>query len=103
MPYAIRTPDEKRALLAEWRSSGHSPTRFARERGLSKSSILNWARRDGAVERKVPTRFVDVEMIASETVAAGGFVVHIAGPGHRVEVPLGFDAAELRRVVEALC
>jgi hypothetical protein len=42
--------------------------------------------------------FLEVEVVAP----GPGFVVELRS-GHRVEVPLGFDAHELRRLVGALC
>ena len=43
--------------------------------------------------------------MGSRPAAAVGWAVrvHIGGTGHVVEVPAGFDAAELRRLVAALC
>src|SRR5687768_9483391 len=100
MKYTMRSATEKRELVAAWQSSGLSMTRFAKRAGVSPTSLRQWSGR----LRSSPTatmRFVNVEVV--ETESASPLVVEVAGTGHRVVVPMGFDAAELRRLVAALC
>lgn len=102
MKYTLRSPSEKRELVLAWRASGLSATRFARLAGVSATSLKDWSTglpSPGATAGG--TRFVEVEVV--QPVSAAPLVVEIAGTGHRVAVPMGFDANELRRVVAALC
>lgn len=98
MKHTFRTDEEKRELLATWDASGLSGTRFAKLAGISPTSLRQWSAR---LDAGPPTRFVDVEVVAAVT--APPLVIEVAGSGHRVVVPPGFDAAELRRLVAALC
>ena len=89
---ARRSEDEKRQVLAAWKASGKGKAAFARQHGLSPNSLSRWQkalRPTGFVEVVVPTRL-------------GPLFVHI-GEGVRVEVDPGFDASEVRRLVQALC
>jgi transposase-like protein len=101
MEYRIRTMAEKRELVADWRRSGMSKLRFARERGVPPSGLSRWIARMEGTEAEGP-RFLPVHVV-SDTPAAPCLVVHVSGSGHRIEVPAGFDAGELQRLVRALC
>jgi hypothetical protein len=46
-----------------------------------------------------PLRFLDVEVVGGP----GGDLVVCLDRGVRIEVPAGFDADEVRRLVDALC
>lgn len=96
MPRVRRTDEQKQALLAAWRASGFGLHRFAREHGVASKSLREWSAR-----WPVRPTFLPVQVIPP--VRAAGLVVQLAGSGHRVEVPADFDAATLRRLVEALC
>lgn len=90
-----------RRRLEEWQRSGLTGRAFCQQHGLSEPSFYGWrreiARRDGeraAAERQpafVPVRVVAAEPI--EVLVRGGRVVRV-GPG--------FDAAQLRAVIQAL-
>jgi transposase-like protein len=101
MPTARHSPDEQRALVASWRSSGLSQSRFALEHGVPQSSFSKWVARYTPGPMALPT-FATVEVI-DEAPPPPNLVVHLGCTGLRVEVPAGFDAAELRRLVGALC
>lgn len=88
-----RSDEEKRELLAEWRASGLSRAAFARQQGVSPSSLYRWRR---ALERPA-----FVEVVAAEPTGSA-FVLRLPR-GVEVDVSPGFDAAELRRLVQALC
>ena len=98
MPRTRRTDQQKHALVEAWRRSGLSCERFAREHGISANSLRAWQ-----LAFTVPA-FLPVRVVESQlAVPAPALVVQLAGSGHRVEVPGGFDAATLRRLVDALC
>jgi transposase-like protein len=88
-----RSDEEKRRLLAEWEASGLSKSVFAKQRGVSPNSLYRWHK---ALH---PAAFVEV--LAARP-AAPVFVLRVRG-AVQLEVPAGFDAAELRRLVDALC
>lgn len=88
-----RSEDEKRQLLAEWEASGLSKAAFAKQRGVSPNSLHRWHK-----ALKTPA-FVEV---LTAPAAAPAFVLRVR-EAVQLEVPAGFDAAELRRLVDALC
>lgn len=87
-----RSESEKRQILSSWRASGLGKAAFAKQHGLSPNSLYRWAK---ALK---PAGFVEVVVPP----APCPLVVHV-GDGVRIEVPADFDAAELRRLVHALC
>lgn len=93
-----RTEAEKQEIIEGWRASGLPLKKFCRERGVPARTVRYWLR--PRTEDPAPTQFVDVDVVDSRLWA---FAVTLSGSGHRVEVPPGFDAKELRRLVEALC
>jgi transposase-like protein len=100
MPTTRFSPDERRALVADWRSSGQSQSRFAFEHGVPQSSFSKWVARYTPAAVALPT-FATVEVVDERP--PPNLLVHLGATGLRVEVPAGFDAAELRRLVGALC
>ena len=86
-------------MLAEADASGLSVEQFAASAGLDAKRLYRWRRRLQDAERPA-----FVEITAARTRAQGGGVGFevLLGEGRRVRVPVGFDAAELRRLVEAL-
>ncbi len=101
MPTARHSPDERRALVASWRSSGLSLSRFALEHGVPQSSFSKWVARYKPAPMALPS-FATVEVV-DEAPPPPNLLVHLGTSGLRVEVPAGFDASELRRLVGALC
>lgn len=100
MKHTVRSTAERDELVSRWRASGLSLTRFARTNGLSPTSLREWS---GGLPSSLSatTPFVEVELVGPQCTPA--LVVEVAGTGHRVVVPGGFDAGELRRLVAALC
>lgn len=88
-----RSEEEKRQLLAEWKASGLSKVAFAKERSLSPNSLHRW--------QKTLATPAFVEVLATRP--AGPVFVLRLREGVQVEVCAGFDARELRRLVDALC
>lgn len=92
-----RTTAERAALVASWRRSGKSRRAFARELGVAANTLYRWIR-----EASREPEFVEVLSMPEPRPAVNPFVVTLSG-GLRVEVPVGFEASELRRLVDALC
>lgn len=94
--------------IARMEASGLSGPAFAAQEGVNANTLQWWRRelRIKAEEASTPPvarelHFVEVALTAPA--AATGFVVQLAGCGHRIEVPPGFDGSSFRRLVEALC
>ena len=99
---ARKTSEEWRALVEEWLASGRRCEEFAQARGV-RATALGWWRWKlglGAGRAAEPTRFLEV-VVAEPAAPAPDLVVEVGVV--RVRVPVGFDAGELRRVVDALC
>ena len=101
MPTAQHSPQEKRTLVSIWRASGQSQSRFALEHGVAQSSFSKWVALYKPAPMAFPT-FATVEVI-DEAPPPPNLLVHLGATGLRVEIPAGFDPAELRRLVGALC
>lgn len=101
MAYRLRTEAEKRQLVAAWRRSGVPKTRFAQDRGVPASAFSRWIARYDAPTELLPA-FTTVEVIPDPP-APPPLIVQVAGRGHRIEVPAGFDVGELRRLLGVLC
>ncbi len=102
MKYTLRSMSEKRELVVAWRRSGLSASRFGRLAGVSATSLRDWSvGLPPPPATATATQFVDVEVVEPD--AAPSLVVEVAHSGHRVIVPPGFDAGELRRLVAVLC
>jgi hypothetical protein len=102
MTYVKRPESEKRAIVASWRRSGVPRTRFALENGIAPSSLAKWIERCTPAPMALPS-FATVEVVEEAPPPAPNIFVHLGTSGLRVEVPAGFDASELRRLVGALC
>ena len=94
-----RSAEQWRELVEEWLASGLARQVFARSRGLSPVTLGWWRWRLG-IEADRPPVFLDV-IVAEPVTVAPDLVVEIGQL--RVRVPSGFDARELRRLVDALC
>lgn len=102
---------EMRRVLSRWRRSGQSLRRFGLDEGISYNTLQYWRRKLEGTGPSRPRRgpgampeFVPVDVIAEAKlgVPSGvGFEVHLHS-GHRIQVPVGFAAEELRRLVAVL-
>ena len=86
--------------------SGLSMTEYAEELGVSAATLYQWRRRLLSDDRDSgrAESFGLVEVTVERDVEGredGAFVVHLHRD-RRVDVPRGFDSAELRRLVMAL-
>lgn len=84
---------EQQELVRRWRESGQSKASFARKVGISVNTLRRW------LSSSEPA-FVEV-VEAEPVVPVRDFMVHI---GHVcVQVPPGFEARELQRLLAVVC
>jgi hypothetical protein len=101
------TAERWRELIERQRVGGLSVEAFCRQHGVTVSTYYAWRQRLGAPGAAGAPRFVELtsadEAAAdSETVPIEVWLSSGAFPGVMVRVPIGFDPATLRRVVEVL-
>ncbi len=96
-----RSEAEWRTLVARWRGSGKSRREFAEERGLPRGTFTWWVWKVGASMAAARPEFFDVVVVDAVAERAPDLIVEVGQA--RVRVPAGFDAHELRRLVDALC
>lgn len=94
-----RSRDEWREIVGRWQRSGQSRSEFARAAGVNKNTLGWWSWKLRTEEDKPEPAFLDV--VVEDPEPAPGFELDVHGIG--VRVPPGFDAHELRRLVDALC
>lgn len=100
-----RSAQEWEQIVDAWLASGQSRSAFAARVGVNASTLGWWRWR---LDRDVPARRDESEQSLSfagvvvDEEPARDFVVELPGALH-LRVPHGFDAAELRRLVAALC
>jgi hypothetical protein len=101
-----RTREEIRQMVAEFASSGMKQDEFCRSRGISRSSLDRYLRRQRvqALESGGSNRFVAVEVMGASgsSASAGGRLVVALASGRRIEVERGFDAVTLERLLMIL-
>ena len=93
------------AALADQASSGMSVAEYAGHLGVSVPTLYQWRRRIGSTKREVATvgaKLVEVTLARSAPVATDGFIVRVCSGRRSVEVPRGFEDADLRRLVTVL-
>ena len=99
----VRTPRERQEqIVAEWRRSGVSATRFAEAIGMKYQTLAGWIRRHGGQRDNASGGEAPrwLEMAVAPRPAAGGDGLRIELPGGAVVV-VG-DATQLPVVVELL-
>jgi hypothetical protein len=92
------------SLLADFDASGQSAAAFARSRGIRSWRLYHALnRRRGNVRgRKPQPAFVPVNVVGAAPVITSSSLELLLAGGHRLRIDADFDAALLRRVVEAL-
>lgn len=91
-----------RELVSACEASGLTQHEFARRHGLHAGTLGCWCarvRRERLVARPA---FVEVTVERAQAVCAPPFIVEMAHVGHRVQVPPGFDAGDLQRLIQVL-
>jgi len=92
--------------LADQVSSGLSVSEYANEIGVTASTLYQWRRRltegsGGERQTRKPFGLVEVTIQEDSTAPGGTLVVRVGGD-RRIEVPRGFDDADLRRLLTVL-
>ena len=102
------TPQARKmaGVIDEFERSEMTVAEFAQARGFSKWQIYEWRRRirrlraEEQGSRSVDSPFVPVQTTAP--VSAGGRFELELGRGRRLRVPSGFNAGDLRRLIEVI-
>ena len=94
-PKKRRTRQDIETLLGRYHASGKSARAFCEAEGVAESSLYKW------LKRKRPRESVPALVeVKAPKISAG---LRIATPrGYQVEVPAGFAAEELKRLLEVL-
>jgi hypothetical protein len=88
--------------VAGWQASGLSCKKYAARIGVNHHTLSYWKyklARKAEAERKVAPSFIEV---SSTMVAGSGAIEIVAIGGDVVRVPVGFDRATLRQVLDVL-
>ena len=100
--------EEMRELLARWERSGQSLLAFGKAEGISYTTLQYWRRKfrdsPGATEATSESPGWAEVRVVPDAVSAEiptGYEVWLPN-GISLEVRIGFDAVELRRLVEVL-
>ena len=101
---------EMRRVLERGRSSGLSLLAFSKREGLSYSKLQYWGRKfrsgdDSSGRAEPPVELTRVRVVPDVTPSNGASPPVLAvwlGNGIALEVPAGFDAVELERLVNVL-
>lgn len=91
-----RTSAEWAKIVGQWRASGLSAARYAREHGLSVECLWRWSRVHRNVPAAEPVRFVRLDVVRS----VEDLVVELGAA--KIRLRRGFDGELLREVVSAL-
>ena len=95
--------EEMRELFARWRESGQSLMAFGRREGVSYAKLLYWKKKFADEAGEGP-ELVPVEVVADPKPRGAQtkkLEVWLAN-GVALDVPVGFDGDELRRLVDVL-
>ena len=107
-PRRRRTRQEVQRLVSEFGTSGLSRGEFCRIHGMTLSTLQRGLRRERTKRGDIPSdgkKLVRVKVIdGSGTADFEGLcaMAVVLAKGRRIELRRDFDAAQLRRVVEAL-
>ena len=99
--------EEMRELFAAWKESGKSLMAFGKQEGVSYAKLLYWRRkfeRETGAAQGEAVELVPVEVIADGQLRESQpkkLEVWLAN-GVALDVPVGFDGDELRRLVDVL-
>jgi hypothetical protein len=104
-PSSRPAPLDIASLLADFDASGQTAAAFARLRGIRTWRLYHALnRRRGRVRsRRAKPAFAAVSVVEPAAVSTPSSLELLLAGGHRLRIGSDFDAALLRRVVEALC
>ena len=102
-----RTREEIRQIVAEFASSGMQQSDFCRTRGISRSTLDRYLRKQ---RMQNPGHGTSTQLLAVELKTAhgslagnsGGLVVALKSGRRKIEVHRGFDVSTLERLVSIL-
>ncbi len=89
---------EVRGILAQFHASGLSQREFAKQQGVSPSTLTYWLRRE-RLEREIAGETALVAVAEAPSPSTGAFVLEF--DGLRIEVPRDASVEEWRRLREA--
>jgi hypothetical protein len=107
-PRRRRTRQEVQRLVSEFGTSGLSPGEFCRIHGMTLSTLQRGLKRERIERSDLQSdgrTLVRVKVIGGKGTAdreGRGAMAVVLAKGRRIELSRDFDAAQLRRVVEAL-
>jgi hypothetical protein len=100
-----RTREEIRQIVAEFATSGMPQSEFCGSRGISRSSLDRYLRKQRAQDQasRAGNRLLAVEIrtASGRSASSSGLVVGLTS-GRRIEVNRGFDGATLERLLTVL-
>ena len=99
-PRRRRTRQEVQRLVSEFRTGGLSRGEFCRIHGVRRSTLERGLKREGDGKRLVRVKVIGGSGAGDRKGPCAMAVV--LAKGRRIELSRDFDAAQLRRVVEAL-
>lgn len=97
-----RSEGEIAALIEAYEGSGQSQREFSAGRGVPLSTLSGYLRRRWRGGRGARAADPAGRLIPVEVMGGGAGLVLVHGSGARIEVGPGFEAATLRRLLEAL-
>ena len=104
-PAKRRTREEIRQIVSEFATSGMPQSEFCGSRGISRSSLDRYLRKQRAQDQgsRAGNRLLAVEIrtASGRPASSSGLVVGLTS-GRRIEVNRDFDAATLERLLTVL-
>src|SRR5215469_7950448 len=102
-PVHRRTREEIRQIVAEFATSGRQQSDFCRTRGISRSTLDRYLRKQRMQSQGngTSTQLLAVELKTAHGSNSGGLVLALQN-GRKIEVHRGFDVPTLERLVSTL-
>lgn len=98
-------PDWYSSVLERQAESGLSVMEYAARAGMSAWTLYEWRRRLSLPANNARTtspKLIEVAVAQPRLTAAEGLVVRLGDGRRSIAVPPGFDAGDLRRLIEVL-
>jgi predicted transcriptional regulator len=100
-----RTQLEIQQLVAEFLSSGMAQDEFCSRRGISRSALYRYLKKNKHLEKSaIATQLVPVELVdmGRRSMNRGTGLAVLLATGRKIEVGEGFDASTLERLLSVL-